>query len=140
MSKIRVTLMVGARTFMKATKKGTMFAIYATPISELALKKICLPIRYEGFQDVFEKKNADTLHQHCPYDCAIELQEGAQPPLDQSMVFHKMSLLRCGNTLTKILPRISYNILNLQQKLLSFLQRKRWLVDFCSLNKITIKN
>jgi hypothetical protein len=29
---------------------------------------------------VFEKKNADTLPQHRPYDCGIELQEGVQPP------------------------------------------------------------
>jgi hypothetical protein len=28
---------------------------------------------------VFEKKNADTLPKHQPYDCAIDLVEGAQP-------------------------------------------------------------
>jgi hypothetical protein len=32
------------------------------------------------FKDVFEKKNADILPKHSPYDCAIELQDGAQPP------------------------------------------------------------
>jgi hypothetical protein len=31
-SKIQVPLIVGARAFMQATKKGTMFVIYATPI------------------------------------------------------------------------------------------------------------
>jgi hypothetical protein len=29
---------------------------------------------------VFEKKNVDMLSQHRPYDCAIDLQEGIQPP------------------------------------------------------------
>ena len=65
---------------MKATKKGTMFAIYATPISESASKTNGLLLQYEEFQNVFEKKNAYTLPQHWPYDCAIELQKGAQPP------------------------------------------------------------
>ena len=79
MSKILIPLMVGVRTFMKIAKKGTLFAIYATPTCELALKTNGFPIQYEEFKDVFEKKNVDTLSQHHPYDCAIELQEGAQP-------------------------------------------------------------
>jgi hypothetical protein len=29
---------------------------------------------------VFEKKNANTLPKHRPYDCAIDLVEGKQPP------------------------------------------------------------
>jgi hypothetical protein len=29
---------------------------------------------------VFEKKNIDTLSEHCPYDCTIDLEERAQPP------------------------------------------------------------
>jgi hypothetical protein len=29
---------------------------------------------------VFEKKNANTLPQHRPYDCGIEIQKDAQPP------------------------------------------------------------
>jgi hypothetical protein len=39
-----------------------------------------IPIQYHDFKDVFEKKNADILQEHRPYDCAIELQDGAQPP------------------------------------------------------------
>ena len=39
-----------------------------------------LPSKYEDFGDVFEKKNVDLLPEHRPYDCLIDLQEGASPP------------------------------------------------------------
>jgi hypothetical protein len=29
---------------------------------------------------VFEKKNVNTLLEHCPYDCIINLEEKTQPP------------------------------------------------------------
>mgnify|MGYP000524124654 CR=1 FL=1 len=32
------------------------------------------------FGDVFEKNNVDRLPEHRPYDCPIDLQEGASPP------------------------------------------------------------
>ena len=37
-----------------------------------------LPEQYKSYQDVFEKKNADILPQHQPYDCAIDIEDGAQ--------------------------------------------------------------
>jgi hypothetical protein len=37
-------------------------------------------MQYHDFKDVFKKKNADILPKHSPYNCAIELQDGAQPP------------------------------------------------------------
>ena len=39
-----------------------------------------LPKKYADFQDVFDKKEADTLPIHCPYDCNIDLLPGTQPP------------------------------------------------------------
>ena len=39
-----------------------------------------LPSKYGDFVDVFEKKNADQLPEHRPYDCLIDLQEGTSPP------------------------------------------------------------
>jgi len=39
-----------------------------------------LPEKYADFQDVFDKKQADTLPIHRPYDCAIDLLPGTQPP------------------------------------------------------------
>ena len=36
--------------------------------------------QYKSYQDVFKKKNADILPQHQPYDCAIDIEDGAQVP------------------------------------------------------------
>ena len=96
MSKIPISLMVGARTFMRAAKKRTMLAIYTTPTSKLAPKSNGLPIQYEEFQDVFEKKYADTLPQRRPHECAIELQEGAQPSFRPiySLLQNKLTMLQ----------------------------------------------
>jgi hypothetical protein len=33
-------------------------------------------IKYQDYKDVFEKRNVDTLFEHWPYDCAIDLEEG----------------------------------------------------------------
>jgi hypothetical protein len=37
-------------------------------------------MQYHNFKDVFEKKNVDILPEYCLYGCAIELQDGVQPP------------------------------------------------------------
>lgn len=72
--------MVGAQAFMRVAKSRSVFAMYITLISELHKKIEGLSIRYKEFQDVFEKKNANTLPQHRPYNCTIKLQEGTQLP------------------------------------------------------------
>ena len=59
---------------MKATKNGTVFAIYATPVANLVQENSELRDQYKEYQDVFEKNNADMLPQHHPYDCDIDLQ------------------------------------------------------------------
>jgi hypothetical protein len=41
-----------------------------------------LPLKYEDFGDVFETKNVDSLPEHRPYDCPIDMQEGVNPPFD----------------------------------------------------------
>jgi hypothetical protein len=48
-----------------------------------------IPMQHHDFKDVFERKNADMLPKHHSYDCAIELQDGAQPPLDQYTICRK---------------------------------------------------
>ena len=63
-SKTLVPLMIGARTFMRAARKGTIFAIYAILVAELIHRINGLPMQYEEYQDVFEKKNADILWEH----------------------------------------------------------------------------
>jgi hypothetical protein len=64
---------VEARAFMRAAKKGTMFVIFASPIIKSIKELEALPTRYKEYQDVFEKKNADLVPQHRPYDCTIDL-------------------------------------------------------------------
>ena len=73
-------LMIRARAFIKVAKQGATYMIYANLIIESNKKSNGLPDQYKEYQDVFEKKNADMLPQHRPYDCGIDLQEGTQPP------------------------------------------------------------
>lgn len=79
-SNVSKPLLEGARAFMYAAKEGSSFAIYATPISDSEKTSSSILSQYQEFQDIFEKKNADILLKHRPYDCSIDLQEGAQPP------------------------------------------------------------
>ena len=65
---------------MRAAKTGSIFVAYANPSSESTRITTVIPEQYWEFQDVFEKKNADILPEHRPYDCSIDLQDGAQPP------------------------------------------------------------
>jgi hypothetical protein len=108
-------LVVGARAFIRAAKKGTTFAIYATPITESVKRLEALPTRYKEYQDVFEKKNADLLSQHRLYDCAIDFQEGTQLPFGPNYNLSQNELVASENTfkLMKILPRILFDILSL---------------------------
>jgi hypothetical protein len=80
MSKTHVPLIMGARAFMRAAKKETTFAIYATLIADSIKGPETLPTYYKEYQDVFENKNIDLFSQHRPYDCTIDLQEGTQLP------------------------------------------------------------
>ena len=72
-SKIQKSLFVGARAFMHAAKSGSIFIVYANLSSESTRTTTVIPEQYQEFQDVFEKKNADILPEHRPYDCSIDL-------------------------------------------------------------------
>jgi len=50
-----------------------------TTMEESLWEKV--PVKYQDFLDVFCKKAADTLPEHCPIDHKIDLEPGAQPPL-----------------------------------------------------------
>ena len=76
--KVQVPMIVEAKAFMKATKYGAVFAIYATLVTNSVQATFELPTQYKDY--VFEEKNADMLPQYRPYDCGIHLQEGIQPP------------------------------------------------------------
>jgi len=73
---------VGTKTFMKATIRGDAFLIYALPSLNVEPHPHEICYKYKEFKDVFEKRNVDTLSKPRPYDCSIDLMEGAQPPFD----------------------------------------------------------
>ena len=65
----KLILMIGARAFVKAAKQGATYMIYANSIIESNEKFSGLPKQYKEYQDVVEKKNADMLPQHQPFEC-----------------------------------------------------------------------
>ena len=73
-------LFIGVKAFIKSSKEGAPFVIYAAPTSGEKTSTSSIPDQYRNFEDVFQKKNANIIPEHRPYDCAIELEEGAQPP------------------------------------------------------------
>ncbi len=72
-------LFMGARAFIQTTKKGDAFFVYAILALDLRTQQHEIPIQYQDYKDIFEKKNANTLPKHWSYDCAIDLEEGVQP-------------------------------------------------------------
>ena len=79
-NKFKKPLFIGARAFIQAAKGGSTFVIYTIPIADETRNMSALPEQYKSYQDVFEKKNADILPQHRPYDCAIDIEDDAQVP------------------------------------------------------------
>jgi hypothetical protein len=65
---------------MKVGMKGNAFLIYVFPSPNVEPHSHEIPSQDQEFKDVFEKKNVDTLSKHQPYNCAINLVEGKQPP------------------------------------------------------------
>jgi len=78
-SKQQRPLFIGAKAFMQATKKRTLFAIYAKPSSKPSKASNTIPKQYEEFKDISKKKNANIVPKHCLYDCTIDLEDGTKP-------------------------------------------------------------
>ena len=144
-SKTKTPLFIGARAFMKAAKQGASFAIYATPTSATVATSTTIPKMYQDFQDVFEKKNADILPEHRPYDCTIDLLDGAQPPFEPIYKFsqNELSALKeyIDENLAKNFIRHSKSPAGAP---ILFVKKKdgslRMCVDYRGLNKMTVKN
>lgn len=64
---------------MRAVKAGSMFIAYSNPSSDWKRITTVIPKQYWGFGDVFEKKNENILSEHRPYNCFVDLSDGAQP-------------------------------------------------------------
>ena len=70
-------LFIGARAFIRSSKEGASFVIYAAPTSGEKTSTLSILVQYKDFKDVFQKKNAKILPGHRPYNCAIDLEEEA---------------------------------------------------------------
>jgi hypothetical protein len=57
-------LFIEARTFIKTTKKGDAFFVYAIPALDYRMQQHDIPIQYQDYKDIFEKKSVDTLFEH----------------------------------------------------------------------------
>jgi hypothetical protein len=136
---------VEARAFMRAEKKKTTFAIYVTLITELVKILEALPIRYKEYQDEFEKKNADLLPQHRPYDCTINLQEASQLSFGPIYNLSQNKLAALQDYLDENLAKnfIRHSNSSAGTPIL-FVKKKdgslRMCVEYQGLNQITIKN
>jgi hypothetical protein len=102
-------------------------------------------MQYLDFKDVFEKKNADILPEHRPYDCVIELQDGAQPPFGPIYNLSQTELAALREYIDK---NLSKNFIRHSKSPtgapILFIKKKdgslRMCVDYRGLNKETKKN
>jgi hypothetical protein len=121
------------------------FFIYALLATNVGPQQHETPSQYKDYNDVFEKKNVETLPKHQPYDCIIDLKKGAQPHLDPSTICHKTNLQLFVNTSTRILRKGSFDIpKSLTSAPMLFVKKKdgtlQMRVDYHGLNGLTIKN
>ena len=87
-----------------------MLAIYTMPIIASINGHEAIPIHNKEYQDVFEKNNVNMLLQHRHMIAQLIFKKILNRYLDQSIIYHKTSLLPSKNTLMKILPTILFDI------------------------------
>ena len=76
----------------KGVEAMFVFAIIAAPSSTSREADIKLLKKYKEFSDVFDKMKANTLPEHRPYDCPIDLQLGKEPPWDTIYILSPVEL------------------------------------------------
>ena len=104
-----------------------------------------LPEQYKSYQDVFKKKNADILPQHRPYDCAIDIEDGAQVPFG---AIYNLSQDELATLKEYIDENLAKGFIRHSKSptgaFILFVKKKdgslRMCVDYRGLNKVTIKN
>ncbi len=101
--------------------------------------------QYQEFKDVFEKKNANSLPKHPPYNYTIDLEEGAQPPFEAIYNFSQDKLTVLHEYIDKNFKK---GFIQHSKCLVSapifFIKKKddflRMCVNYCGLNQLTIKS
>ena len=127
------------------TEDMFVFAIVATPSSTLQEGDIKLPDRYKEFSDVFDKVKANTLPEHRPYDCPIDLQPGKEPPWGP---IYNLSPVELETLREYIDENLANGFIRHSRSPGSapifFVKKKngslRLVVDYRGLNKVTIRN
>ncbi len=104
-----------------------------------------IPSNYQKFKDVFEKRNANTLPKHPPYDCTIDLVEGVQPPLGLIYNLKQYELpMFCEYLDENFNKGFIWHSKSQASALILFVNFKNMVicecVDYCGLNRLTIKN
>lgn len=125
----------------------TIYAVMVTPTSEGAKAPTSpqVPEKYKEFQDVFDKVKASRLLEHRPYDCPIDLQEGAQPPWGP---IYGLSPIELQTLREYIDENLANGFIRHSRSPagapIFFVKKKdgslRLVVDYRGLNKITIRN
>ena len=101
--------------------------------------------QYKSYQDVFEKKKADILPQHRPYDCAIDIEDVAQVPFGPIYNLSQDELATLKEYIDENLAKgfIRHSKSPAGAPIL-FVKKKdgslQMCVDYRGLNKVTIKN
>jgi Reverse transcriptase (RNA-dependent DNA polymerase)/RNase H-like domain found in reverse transcriptase len=70
----------GAQSFTLSISEPAVFG-KATSVADDVPDLSHVPREYHDFVDVFNKRKADTLPSHRPYDLKIDLEDGASPPI-----------------------------------------------------------
>ncbi|KAI0991323.1 hypothetical protein K3495_g16864, partial [Podosphaera aphanis] len=107
--------------------------------------KSYLPQQYHDFIDVFDRKQANTLPPHRPWDHPIDLQPGKEPPAARpySMNVHELEALRryLDTELSKGFIRVSRSPAAAP---VLFVKKSngdlRFCIDYRGLNAISVKN
>ena len=122
-----------------------VFAIVATPSSTSREADIHLPEKYKEFSDVFDKVKANTLPEHRPYDCPIDLQPGKEPPWGP---IYNLSPVELETLREYIDENLANGFIRHSRSPagapIFFVKKKngtlRLVVDYRGLNKVTIRN
>ena len=104
-----------------------------------------IPEEYYEFTDVFSKKKANTLVEHCPYDLKINLKEDAASPIE---MIYSLSPLKLKALQKFINENVTMGFIRPTHSShgapILFIKKKdgslQLCVDFCGLNRITKKD
>lgn len=136
---------LSAEPFLKEARQNQAYMAFAVPKQENNPAQVSLPKKYVEFADVFDERNANLLPEHRPYDCAIELEPGTQPPFGPIYGLTQPELHALKEYIDEHLAKgfIRHSKSPAGAPIL-FVKKKdgslRMCVDYRGLNKITIKN